>query len=370
MKTSWEGYYLDGRSATRRRAAIRLMRSGLEVTTESGTLWWPYPEVRQTQGFYAGEEVRLERGGEIPEALLVSNPAFLSELHRVSPELATRFHNPARRRARAKLTLVAAAAVIGITTALYLWGIPAMAGILASQVPVSWEEGLGGAVVEQLAPASERCTDPTLARAVEEIATTLTRTLPAPPYTFRVVVVDNPTVNAIAAPGGFIVLFRGLVEQTQTPEELAGVLAHEMQHVVKRHATRLLVQNASTSLLLAALTGDARNAMTLGLEGARILGILRYSRQYEEEADQEGMRMLIAARIDPAGLVRFFESLEEKEPGKEGPAFLTYLSTHPSTADRVEGLKSLAAKADGQWITLVPDLQWREITRLCHAAGE
>jgi predicted Zn-dependent protease len=177
-------------------------------------------------------------------------------------------------------------------------------------------------------------------------------------------------VNAIAAPGGFIVLFRGLVEQTQTPEELAGVLAHEMQHVVKRHATRLLVQNASTSLLLAALTGDARNAMTLGLEGARILGILRYSRQYEEEADQEGMRMLIAARIDPAGLVRFFESLEEKEPGKEGPAFLTYLSTHPSTADRVEGLKSLAAKADGQWITLVPDLQWREITRLCHAAGE
>ena len=370
MKTDWEGYYLDGRSATRHRAAIRLMRSGLEVTTEAGTLWWPYPEIRQTQGFYAGEEVRLERGGEIPEALLVSDAAFLTALHRVAPELATRFHDPAHRRSRAKLTLLAAAAVIGITTALYLWGIPAMAGIVASQVPASWEEGLGEAVVEHLAPPPKRCTDPALARAIDEITITLTRTLPAPPYTFRVAVVDNPTVNAIAAPGGFIVLFRGLVERTQTPEELAGVLAHEVQHIVRRHATRMLVQNASTGLLLGALTGDASGAMRFGLEGARVLGILRYSRYHEEEADLEGMRMLIAARIDPAGLVRFFDSLKEKEQGREGPTFLTYLSTHPSTADRVERLKSLAAQADGQWITLLPDLQWREISRLCHAAGE
>ncbi|MGH7474187.1 MAG: M48 family metallopeptidase, partial [Candidatus Methylomirabilales bacterium] len=225
-------------------------------------------------------------------------------------------------------------------------------------------------VVENLAPPPKRCTDPTLARAIDEITITLTRTLPASPYTFRVAVVDNPTVNAIAAPGGFIVLFRGLVEHTQNPEELAGVLAHEVQHIVRRHATRMLVHNASTGLLLGALTGDARGAMRFGLEGARILGILRYSRHHEEEADLEGMQMLIAARIDPAGLVRFFDSLKEKEQGKEGPALLTYLSTHPTTADRVERLKSLAAKADGQWITLLPDLQWREISRLCHAAGE
>lgn len=370
MKTDWEGYYLDGRSAARHRVTIRLMRSGLEVTTEAGTLWWPYPEIRQTQGFYAGEEVRLERGGEIPATLLISDATFLTALHRVAPELATRFHDPARRRMRAKLTLVAALAVIGITTALYLWGIPALAGVVASHVPASWEEGLGEAVVQQLAPPLKRCTDPTLVGVIDEITLTLTRTLPGSPYTFRVAVVDNPTVNAIAAPGGFIVLFRGLVEQTQTPEELAGVLAHEVQHILKRHATRLLVQHASTGLLVAALTGDASGAMRFGLEGARILGILRYSRGYEEEADLEGMRLLIAARVDPAGLIRFFESLQEKEGEREMPAFLSYLSTHPTTADRVERLKSLAAKADGQWITLLPDLQWREISQLCSAGSE
>jgi hypothetical protein len=141
MKTQWEGHYLDGRTATRQRVAIRLMRSGLEILAEQGTtLWWPYAEIRQTQGSYAGEEVRLERGGEIPEVLLVADAAFLTELHRVTPEVATRFHNPASRRTRARLTVIAALAVIGITTALYLWGIPAAAGIVAARVPVSWEE--------------------------------------------------------------------------------------------------------------------------------------------------------------------------------------------------------------------------------------
>ena len=366
MKTGWEGYYLDGQSAARHRAVIGLKRTGLEITTDRGTLWWPYAEIAQTQGFYAGEEVRLERGGEIPEVLLVSDAAFLTALHRITPELATRFHNPARRRMRAKLTLVAALAVIGITTSMYLWGIPALAGIIASQVPVSWEERLGEAVVEHLAPPARRCADPTLTAAIDEIIVTLTRTLPGSPYTFAVVVADNPTVNAFAAPGGHVVLFRGLVERTKTPEELAGVLAHELQHVLKRHATRLLVQNASTGLLVAALTGDASGAMTFGLEGARLLGILRYSRGYEEEADTEGMRMLVAAGINPAGLIGFFDTLREER--RDVPAFLTYLSTHPSTGDRVARLKSLAAQVEVKSTKLLPQYDWEEIRALCTSA--
>ena len=82
MTTQWEGHYLDGRTAARQRVTIRLMRSGLEIITEKGTTaWWPYPGIRQTQGSYAGEEVRLERGAEIPEVLLVSDAAFLTALH-------------------------------------------------------------------------------------------------------------------------------------------------------------------------------------------------------------------------------------------------------------------------------------------------
>ncbi len=368
MKTDWEGYYLDGRTPARQRATIRLMRSGLEITTQGGTqLWWSYPEIRQSQGFHAGEEVRLEKGDEIPEVLLVPDPAFLTAMHRITPEMATRFHDPARRRMRSRLTLIAAFAAIGITLGLYFWGIPAMAGLAASRVPVSWEEHLGESVVQELAPPSRRCTDPTRMRVIENIMTTLTDTLPDSPYTFRVVVVNNSAVNAFAAPGGFIVVFRGLLEHTQAAEELAGVLAHEMQHIVKRHATRMLIQHASTGLLVAALTGRAGDPSAFGLEAARMLGVLRYSRAHEEEADIEGVHMLVAAGIDPRGMISFFESLSDGE--KETPEFLKYVSTHPSTADRIGRLKSLVTQVEARPVTLMPDYDWKDMHQICQVAG-
>jgi len=368
MRTDWEGYYLDGQTAARHRATIRLMPDRLQITTDAGaTLWWPYGEIRQTQGFYAGEQVRLERGGETPEVLLVPDAAFLTDLHRIAPKLARRFHDPTRRRMRARLTLLAALGAIGVATVLYLWGIPALAALVASRVPVSWEERLGQAVVEHLAPPEKRCADPTRGRLIDDIVATLTAPLPRPPYTFRVMVVNNSAVNAFAAPGGYIVIFRGLLERTRTAEELAGVLAHELQHILQRHATRALLQHASTGLLIAALAGDASGAMTYGLESARALGTLRYSRRNEEEADAEGMRMLLAAGVDPAGMIAFFEVLRKQ--GGETPGLLTYLSTHPSPAGRIETLKALAAQAPRAPVRLLPDYDWRDITQICPPTG-
>lgn len=364
MRTEWHGHYLDGKTAARQRATIHLMRTGLQITVEGGgTLWWPYTEIRQTQGFYTGEQVRLERGGELPEALLVSDPTFLSDLHQVAPELASRFHDPARRRLRVTLTLLAALAVIAVIAALYVWGIPALATVVAARIPVAWEEGLGAAAVDLVAPPGKRCTDPARMRAIEEIVGALVAPLPRLPYRFRVVVLDDPAVNALAAPGGYIVLFRGLLEQTRTAEELAGVLSHELQHILRRHTTRALLQHASTGLLVAVLVGDANSAMAYGLESARILGTLQYSRQSEEEADTAGMRMLLDAGIDPAEMIRFFETLAKE--GGDFPGPLKYLSTHPGTADRIQKLKALAAQASRQPVKLLPNHDWRDIRKIC-----
>ena len=120
-----------------------------------------------------------------------------------------------------------------------MWGIPAAAAILAAHVPVSWEERLGQAAVEQLTASRRRCVDPEREAAIDAIVKLLLAPRPSVPYTFRVTVVDDQTVNAFAVPGGQVILLRGLLERTRTPEELAGVLAHELQHVLQRHATRL-----------------------------------------------------------------------------------------------------------------------------------
>ena len=368
MQTEWKGDYLDGQTAIRRAAAVRLLRSGLEITTEAGhTAWWPYGEVHQTQGFYEGQEVRLERGGPLPEVVLIRDAAFLSALHRAAPEVAARFHDPSRRRRRSALTALAALAVVGITTALYLWGIPGIASVVAPHVPPSWEERLGRSVSEHLVPEARRCSEKTRAQAIQEIADSLLSTVRDSPYTFRVMVVNNPSVNALAAPGGYVVVFRGLLEQTQTAEELAGVLAHEFQHILFRHTTRALLRRASTGLLLAAITGDMTGPMAYGLESARILGELRYSRQDEDEADRAGFRMLVDAGVDTAGMIAFFETL-----ATDRPRTLTlppYLSTHPTTEGRIERLRSLDSRTQPVTTRLLSGADWRDVRRLCGATN-
>src|SRR5260370_17886476 len=87
------------------------MREALEISPAGGApRLWPYRELRQTQGFYTGEEVRIERGGTLPETLLIPDSAFLESLHEVAPGLRLRFHAPRRRRAPVRGTIAAAAA--------------------------------------------------------------------------------------------------------------------------------------------------------------------------------------------------------------------------------------------------------------------
>ncbi|MFQ5520819.1 MAG: M48 family metalloprotease, partial [Candidatus Methylomirabilia bacterium] len=146
-------------------------------------------------------------------------------------------------------------------------------------------------------------------------------------------------------------------------EELAGVLAHELQHILRRHATRALLQQASTGLLLTALAGGGGGSGAYGLESARMLGALAYSRHTEAEADTEGMRMLLAAKIAPGGMIAFFQVLAKE--GGDAPALLSYASTHPNPGHRIERLKSLAKQFQGRPVKLLPDYDWRDIRNIC-----
>jgi Zn-dependent protease with chaperone function len=364
MRTDWTGDYLDGRTATRQPATIRLMREGLEVTTAAGgTRVWRYRDLRQTEGFYAGEEVRLEWGEGLPETLLIADPAFLTSLHEVAPHVGLRFHDPRRRSVRRWWTIGAAGGVLSAAAGIYLWGIPLMASVVTPYVPTAWEDSVGQSAVSVLAPSGERCGDPALRAALDAIAVRLLTAHPASPYTMRFYVVNSPVRNALAAPGGHVVIFRGLLERMRTPEELAGVMAHELQHVLLRHATQQVIQGVGIGLLLMAFSGDVTGPVVYGLQTARTLGELRYSRRAEDEADREGMRMLLDARVDPAGLVAFFEALRKEEGSRLGA--LEYLSSHPMTAERLDRLRSLAASARASSEPLLAGEDWPALVRRC-----
>ena len=362
-----EGTYLDGQTARRYLARVRLTPLELHILVEGREArCWPWKEVRQPRNFYGEGQIRLERGGNTPEVLVVPAPSFFQRLEEAAPGRRKYFRKPRRKKKWAAIALLSALGVAGMAAVLYLWGIPALATRAAAHFPPSWEERLGQAAVEPMVPPEKRCADTNRARKIEEILETLTHSLPGCPYTFRIIVANHSAVNAFAVPGGTIVVFRGLLEKTRRAEELAGVLAHEIQHVLHRHATRAMLQQASIKLLLAGLMGDSR-AMTYSLEGVQAVGMMRYSRQYEDEADEEGMKLILASGIDPQGMISFFETMHaESEKSLRLPA---YLSSHPDLEDRIRRLKQLAGKSRPDPARLLPGYNWEDIHGFCGSAA-
>jgi Zn-dependent protease with chaperone function len=358
---TFPGHYLDGRTPIRRAVSVRVVGAGLDLTLEDGTtLRWPLGEIRHTQGASPGEPIRLARGSG-HEALLIDDPGVLVAIRNAAPETGHHLHDRRDRRGWRGLTIVAVVAALVVAAALYVWGIPAAAGIVARRVPVAWEERLGAAVVDRIVPAGKRCVDPAAHAALDTIVQRLLGAAGPVPYRFRLVIADTPTVNALAAPGGHIVLFRGLLEQSRSAEELAGVLAHEIQHVLQRHATRAILDHASTAVVVTALAGDVTGVLGVAIEGARALGALAYGRAHEAEADAAGLRLLLDARIDPAGMIGFFDGRGITGP----PPSLRYFASHPPSAERAATLRRLMGPGSHAFTPVLDAASWRAVTRAC-----
>lgn len=165
------------------------------------------------------------------------------------------------------------------------------------------------------------------------------------PYTFYIV--NAPEVNAFAVPGGHVYINRGLVERSANLSELAGVLAHEIGHVVHRHGIDQWqrAQNANTALglLYGVLLG--RNPSGIEQVGIQVGGtavFAGYSREAEREADQTAINYLLASGIDPRGLVSMFETLLEERRRNPG-AVERWFSTHPTSEERVANTRAAIA---------------------------
>lgn len=220
-----------------------------------------------------------------------------------------------------------------------------LAAWLTPFVPESVDRQIGEVSERQLGfmrePCSERAT-----RYVEEIAAPLLRPAEPLPFPFHFVVAKDESVNAFALPGGFVTVNSGLLEAAESGEEVAGVLGHEIQHALLRHGTRRVLRQLGGSVALSLLTFGYEPT---GLSGvAAQLTSLSYDRDQESEADARGVELLLRARVDPRGLVRFFQRLEEKQQGLAPPVFL---STHPDSGQRSE---LVARAARGGTFTPLP----------------
>lgn len=260
---------------------------------------------------------------------------------------------------RHRLGCLAVLAGIGVV----LWGIPHLFRGTVHQIvenlPYEVDEQIGKAVWEEMERTSSLGDEVTNEKVREAIQVMIDRLQPhgeilEAEYTFAVVRNDVP--NAFALPGGYMVVFTGLIELSDSPEEVCGVIAHEMAHVTKRHGLRRVAHTVGIWAGVAILFGDASTLTSIALNLFTMASVNDYSQDQETEADIEGCEMMIAARIDPRGLALFFKKMK-REVG-DIPDALAWTSTHPQHDERVEAILAYEAE-HGATVEYEPlDLDW------------
>ena len=204
---------------------------------------------------------------------------------------------------------------------------------IAPYVPRSWEANLGDSIVGDF--GDNRCRNPegetALAALVERLEPGATR--PGPDQ-IKPAAIDFGMFNAAALPGGHIVLFKGAITETKDADELAGIVAHEIAHVRRRHVTEALIRELGIGALIRLFAGN------IGANAQSIVA-LSYTREHEREADADAIAMLRRAGISPRPTGDLFGRLAKEHGAGEFDA--EFLNSHPLTADRA---KRFAAAAE------------------------
>ena len=278
--------------------------------------------------------------GASARTLYLKDPALIVAFRRAAPpELTAHLERAAEqvRRARHSHRLWWGSAVgLMVALGLLLWlGSDVIVEWAVARIPIEWEQKLGEAVYQDFLSKETLLKEGPAVGAVEEMTQRMTAKIPDNPYHFKVSVVQSPVVNAFALPGGYVVVFTGLIKKAESGEEVAGVLSHELNHVLQRHGMERMVKMLGLAAVVSIVVGDQQGLIGLARQVGLELATLKFGRAQETEADVTGIKLLSDARIAPDGMIRFFERLSDNDKGR-----VELLSTHPMSAARAERLKA------------------------------
>jgi Zn-dependent protease with chaperone function len=369
MHASGQGIFYDGTTSERHLVTVELDPAALLVRAAEGHLLarWPYQELEHL----SAPEGRL-RVGRLRDRVLarleVREPALAAAIDDLAASVDRT--GALERRGRRKVivwTLAAAASLFAVA----VFGVPAIADRLAPLVPRTVEYKLGEAVDAQvramLDPAgrgeafecgngeSEKAGRAALDRLVGRLAATDTLAIP-----LSIKVVRRTQANAFAIPGGHIYVFEGLIEKAETPDELAGVIAHEIGHVAHRDGTRAVFQAAGLSFLFGMVLGDFVGGGAVVIAARQVLQS-SYSREVEKRADRFAVELMKKTGADPHALATMLTRIA----GANHPG-MKILRDHPETADRVAAIT--AAAAPNTRGALLDAGEWAALKRICSGA--
>jgi len=225
------------------------------------------------------------------------------------------------------------------------------------------EKKLGKKVVLEIRKEADFVRDLNVQAFVERVGYSLVDQLATTPFEFKFYVIRDVDPNAFAIPGGYIFITTGLIVLAENEQEVAGVLAHEISHVTQRHISQMIEKSkrlniASLIAMIAAMAAgrggagsQAGAAMASAMAGALTL---KYSREIETDADQNGLHLLIKAGYDPIGMINVFNRLQKLSLAM-APKIPAYLFSHPAIEERIsliENILQMGPKPEGPFKTL------------------
>jgi predicted Zn-dependent protease len=223
-------------------------------------------------------------------------------------------------------------------------GLPDLGDYSQSVLPPQEERRIGEEIMRDIRESGELVNDIEIADYIGALGYRLAANSSDNRQTFTFFVIQDPTINAFALPGGFIGVHTGLIQLTRSESELASVLAHEIGHVVQHHMARMVAQQQrdtipsiaamAAAILVARANPQMGQAAMAGVQAGAIQKQLDYTREHEREADRVGLQILNDSGFDTSAMPAFFESLMKNTRISEGSA-PSFLRTHPLTTERI-----------------------------------
>lgn len=344
------------------RVEARVSTSGLDFVVSNGLCHLPWGDILFRQGGFDGQRLMLfwRSGDEQWSAMLVNsaNWVFIEPYLTSSQLQQVRQWKQHVRRSEGRFRFgIGAMGVFLAIPVLILIALVSMGGQIAEwaagKISVETEQKIGAALFEQARHQMQFIEDPRATTFIAELGGRLTR---GSAYVYRWYIARDSAVNAMAIPAGYIVVNSGLLAAVETPEEVAGVLAHEVQHIELRHTLRSLIHSLGWTAIVAIVLGNVETNAIPAIVGE--LGRLKFSRAQEQEADGGALSILEREGINPAGMLTFFTRLSDRSA-----ISIDLLSTHPTSQHRLEHLAGLINQLDRRdYMTLYRD-DWKPLQK-------
>lgn len=336
MNNTIEAKYFDGQSSASRQTTIVFndtMNEFCLQTADGTSVVWQLDDL-QFEQYDSLLEIRNKNySGAI---LKIDDKDFSEKLYAVMKQnKRIDIHTRLLNLGLSKITAIAVC-LLGLIVLAYFYVLPPVAEKSATLLPESFDNEIGNMFMDAF--LNENDIDTTKTKYLEQFAAELNLKNKKP---LRFTVVKSKEVNAFALPNGQIVVFSAILKNMESSDELVALLGHEVSHVNYRHSTKMLCRNLAGYMIVSLLFSDVNGVMAVLADNAQQLHSLSYSRSFEQEADEQGLKILMDNNVNPNGMVKLFEQLE-KESKFSIPKII---SSHPLTNERKEIMQKIISES-------------------------